>query len=147
MDPKPSSSKHQLSSSSYVMKQRFKSQISSTSTVTSSQDIPGTLEKSCSPPPKRQCKGDRIETELSRLRELSTLNDESISVNPFETQSDDRDIVRDISKSPVHPKVELPDYLSDDDRDETVNFFHSPETTDLAGKYCLLKKNTCIGFN
>lgn len=40
----------------------------------------------------------------------------------------------DISKSPIHPKVELPDYLSDDDRDDAVVFFNSPEASELPGR-------------
>lgn len=115
-----------------MTKQRLKSQISSTSTVTSSQDLPACSEKPSSPPPKRQCKNDHIETELSRLRELT--NEESILANHFASQSDDRNIGVDISKSPVHPKVELPDYLSDEDRDEAVSFFHSPEASELPGR-------------
>ncbi|KAK9752440.1 BTB/POZ domain [Popillia japonica] len=126
---KPSSSKGL--SPSYITKQRFKSQISSTSTVTSSQDVPASSEKPGSPPPKRHCKNEHIETELSSVRDI--LPEETLMANHLVGHPDYKNNGGDISKSPIHPKVELPDYLSDDDRDDAVVFFNSPEASELPG--------------
>lgn len=95
-----------------------KSPISSSSTVTSSQDI-NSSPIATSPPPKKQCKSERlVDTELPKLRQLK----DEISFN----QSDNQ----------IAPKLELPDYLSDDDvRDEsTSRFYPTTDVTELPGK-------------
>ncbi|XP_022917485.1 broad-complex core protein isoforms 1/2/3/4/5-like isoform X2 [Onthophagus taurus] len=146
LNPKPSSSKHGPSFPLKHSRIAHKSHISSSSssTVTSSQDVPANnnnnINKIGSPPPsKRQCKNERIESDLQRLKELSTFNEEAISVNPFSLQEDvERNgVVGDgiETKSPgVIPKVELPDYISDEEKDENSDFYqHSPNAADLTG--------------
>ncbi|RZB84917.1 zinc finger and BTB domain-containing protein 12, partial [Asbolus verrucosus] len=120
LNPQPS--KHTSVNSKH---KSTKQQISSSSTVTSSQDISNSVS---SPPPKRQCKS---ESEISRIRQIK---DDVMTVNPFALQSDNRNQV-EINKSNVQPKVELPDYLSDEDaRDDNISNFYSPaDVTELPG--------------
>lgn len=91
--------------------------VTPTSTVTSSQDVPMDVQSSLnvpnlSSPPVKRCKS---ETEF-RLRK-----EDSMTVNPFALQD---------PRSPVEltPKVELPDYVSDDehDPDNISGTFYSP---------------------
>ncbi|CAH0555266.1 unnamed protein product [Brassicogethes aeneus] len=110
-----------------ILKNRLnKSQINSSSTVTSSQDI-AAKETHSSPPPKRQCKSD---TELPRLKQIK---EETISVNPFALQNDIKQL------DPIQPKEELPDYLSDEDRDDNMDNldnlpnFYVRDVTELPG--------------
>lgn len=119
MNPHPSTSKHTDS------KQK-KPHISSSSTVTSSQDI-ATINDSPplenSPPPKRQCKNERLDAELPRM--VRQLKEE---IN-FNIQSDNH--------NQIEPKLELPDYLSDDDirEDGTSRFYPATDVTELPGKF------------
>lgn len=94
-------------------KHKLIKQVSSSSTVTSSQDISNTGNIS-SPPSKRQCKS---ESEVSRIK----IKDDAMTVNPFALQE-------------VQPKMELPDYLSDDDGRDDNNFYSSNEVTELPGE-------------
>ncbi|KAL3268041.1 hypothetical protein HHI36_007171 [Cryptolaemus montrouzieri] len=104
-----------------------KPHISSSSTVTSSQDLPKELSPSPSPPPKRQCKS---ESEVPRLR---ALKEESMSVNPFAIQSEVRSQL-ELSTSGLQPKIELPDYLSDEEaREDISNFYGGSDLTELPG--------------
>lgn len=112
-----------------------KPQISSSSTVTSSQDVSDVnLPNNSSPPSKRQCKS---ESELPRLRKDDT-------INPFGISESINQL--DLTKNIVQPKVELPDYLSDVDVDDDVrednfdglpNFYPHSDVTELPGKYIL----------
>ncbi|XP_030761600.1 zinc finger and BTB domain-containing protein 11-like isoform X2 [Sitophilus oryzae] len=96
-------------------------QISSTSTVTSSQDVPLDdlsnilMPNSSSPAPKRHCKS---ETEI-RVRK-----EESMTVNPFAIQGESRS-QPELLKTGLFPKVELPEYISDDDNDASSNFYNT----------------------
>lgn len=133
LNPQPSTSKYALPTASSNSKQRLvKSQISSSSTVTSSQDVSANSPPtSSSPPVKRHCKNDRVDTELPRFRQIK----DDISVNPFALQSDSRS-PSESSKSSIQPKVELPDYLSDEDMKEDNNtpLYTSGDITELPGK-------------
>ncbi|XP_068899015.1 broad-complex core protein isoforms 1/2/3/4/5-like isoform X4 [Tenebrio molitor] len=122
LNPQPS--KHASISSKH---KTIKQQISSSSTVTSSQDITNNSTSISSPPPKRQCKS---ESEVSRIRQIK---EEAMTVNPFALQNDNR--TQELNKSLVQPKVELPDYLSDDDgRDDNIsNFYSAGDVTELPG--------------
>lgn len=73
-----------------------------------------------SPPPKKQCKSERLDSELPRLRQLK----EEINYN----QSDNH--------NQIAPKLELPDYLSDDEirEDATSRFYPTTDVTELPGK-------------
>ncbi|XP_044755682.1 BTB/POZ domain-containing protein 18-like isoform X1 [Coccinella septempunctata] len=105
-----------------------KPHISSSSTVTSSQDIPKELSPSPSPPPKRQCKS---ESDVPRLR---AVKEESLSgVNPFALQTEVRSQL-ELSKTSLQPKLELPDYSSEDEmREDISNFYGGSELTELPG--------------
>lgn len=119
LNPHPSTSKHSN------CKQK-KSPISSSSTVTSSQDVATNNSSpiASSPPPKKQCKNERlIEPELPKIRQLKEENN-------FNVQSDNHN-------NQIEPKLELPDYLSDDDvRDDgTSRFYPTTDVTELPGKF------------
>ncbi|KAJ8965090.1 hypothetical protein NQ314_004391 [Rhamnusium bicolor] len=131
------SSKHKLE----------KPQISSSSTVTSSQDIPDiNLPNISSPPSKRQCKS---ESELPRLRKEDTINPFAVSESRIQL---------DLAKTTLQPKVELPDYLSDVDVDDDVredndtdnldglpNFYSPGDVTELPGGMEIIPRTT--GYN
>ncbi|XP_049823984.1 uncharacterized protein LOC109602359 isoform X3 [Aethina tumida] len=108
-------------------KAKSRAQISSSSTVTSSQDVAAN-EAHSSPPPKRPCKSD---AELPRLRQIK---EESMSVNPFAMQQQERS---QLDKASIQPKEELPDYLTDGDEDDHLdnmpNFYTSNDVTELPG--------------
>ncbi|XP_015839147.1 zinc finger and BTB domain-containing protein 12 isoform X1 [Tribolium castaneum] len=90
-----------------------KHKVSSSSTVTSSQDVSNTSVSS--PPSKRQCKS---EPEVPRVK----IKEDAI--NPFALQEPrNQDLVQ--------PKMELPDYLSDDDGRES--HFYAGDVTELPG--------------
>ncbi|XP_050302941.1 protein tramtrack, beta isoform-like isoform X3 [Anthonomus grandis grandis] len=99
------------------------SQIPFSSTITSSQDVAldvPVLPSVASPVPKRS----KSETEI-RLRK-----DDSMTLNPFALQTE--------SRSPIDlmPKMELPDYTSEDDNeqdDESSNFYVKNCGGDLLG--------------
>lgn len=104
------------------------SQISPTSTVTSSQDLPVdipnlVMPNISSPAPKRS----KSETEI-RLRK-----EDSMTVNPFAIQNDSRNPIE------LKPKVELPEYISDEDNepddqeDSSFSFYPGNEGNNLAG--------------
>lgn len=120
LNPHPSTSKHTDN-----CKPKKSHNISSSSTVTSSQDV-ATNDSSPvanSPPPKRQCKNERlVDSELPRM--VRQLKEE---IN-FNIQSDNH--------SQIEPKLELPDYLSDDDirEDGTSRFYPATDVTELSGK-------------
>ncbi|XP_063921921.1 protein tramtrack, beta isoform-like isoform X1 [Zophobas morio] len=120
LNPQPS--KHLSATTKHKL---MKPQISSSSTVTSSQDVSTNIS---SPPPKRQCKS---ESEVSRIRQIK---DESMNLNPFALQNDNRN-QSETNKNLVQPKMELPDYLSDDDgRDDNISNFYPPgDVTELPG--------------
>lgn len=134
LNPQPSTSKLASSIISSNIKQKLsKSQISSSSTVTSSQDISANSSPSANspPPPKRQCKPERLDTELPRLRQIK---DDLMTVNPFALQTDTRDEI-EVSKTSIQPKMELPDYLSDEDlrEENTPPFYTRGDVTELPG--------------
>ncbi|CAG9759674.1 unnamed protein product [Ceutorhynchus assimilis] len=91
--------------------------------TTSSQDVPIdkpdiNIPNVSSPAPKRS----KSETEI-RLRK-----DDSMTVNPFALQNE--------SRSPIElmPKVELPEYISDEDNepdDNSLNFYPGNDTGDI----------------
>ncbi|XP_018563635.1 protein jim lovell isoform X1 [Anoplophora glabripennis] len=115
-------------------------QISSSSTVTSSQDVPDVnLPNNSSPPSKRQCKS---ESELPRLRKDDTTNTFAISESINQL---------DLTKNALQPKVELPDYLSDVDVDDDVredhfdglpNFYPHGDVTELPGGMEIIPQTT-----
>ncbi|XP_076266790.1 uncharacterized protein LOC143200254 isoform X2 [Rhynchophorus ferrugineus] len=119
-------------------------QISSTSTVTSSQDVSPDnatipVPNSSSPTPKRQCKS---ETDI-RLRK-----DDSMTVNPFAIQSDSRNSAE--MKPSLLPKVELPEYISDDENDNeqddnSPNFYTGNDTSLLAGGVDIIPQSGNFG--
>lgn len=110
-----------------VNRQKSSKIISSSSTVTSSQDIPKELSPSPSPPPKRQCKTD-ADVAMSR-----SPKEESMNVNPYAIQADVRSQL-ELSNSPLQPKIELQDYSSDDEtREDISNFYGGSELTELPG--------------
>lgn len=123
LNPHPSTSKH----SNFKPK---KSHISSSSTVTSSQDVAtnNSPPVASSPPPKRHCKSERLESELPKISQLQEENN-------FNVQTDNH--------SQIEPKLELPDYLSDDDirEDGTSRFYPATDVTELPGKLCFSLKN------
>nr|XP_023024412.1 protein abrupt-like isoform X1 [Leptinotarsa decemlineata] len=98
--------------------------ISSSSTVTSSQDIPDiSLPNESSPPLKRVCKS---EPQLFHLKKEEAINPFAFieNCNQMETLKS------------IQPKVELPDYLSDEgdedvDENETDGLSHFYPTADL----------------
>lgn len=87
------------------------------------------VEAHSSPPPKRPCKSD---AELPRLRQIK---EESMSVNPFAMQQQERS---QLDKASIQPKEELPDYLTDGDEDDHLdnmpNFYTSNDVTELPGE-------------
>lgn len=131
LNPQPSTSKNSSSLLSSNIKQRLlRSQISSSSTVTSSQDVSANSSNGpTSPPPKRQCKTERLDTELTRVRPAK---DDIMTVNPFALQQEG-------NKSTIQPKIELPDYLSDEDiREEGAStFYGTGDVTELPGEFYL----------
>ncbi|XP_045473792.1 modifier of mdg4-like isoform X2 [Harmonia axyridis] len=128
----PQSSKHSIS-----RQKSSKPHISSSSTVTSSQDVPKEMSPSPSPPPKRQCKSV---SDVSRPRPVK---EEVISgVNPFAIQTEVRSQLEIISKSPLEPKIELPDYSSDDEtREDISNYYGGSELTELPGGTEIIPQN------
>ncbi|KAJ8984983.1 hypothetical protein NQ317_016894 [Molorchus minor] len=123
-----------------------KSQISSSSTVTSSQDVTD-LPKVSSPSSKRQCKS---ESELPRLKRSDDVG--SFAKNKTKNQLD-------LSKTTLQPKVELPDYLSDVDIDEDprddndndnldglTSFYQSGDVTELPGGMEIIPQTTAYTF-
>lgn len=91
-------------------KTKQKLHISSTMTVTSSQDI-----NESQPPSKRQCKADE--------------NNSKMTVNPFALQqTEELDLDKD--DDVLEPKIELPDYSSEE---EAIR----DEPPDLAGKFLM----------
>lgn len=107
----------------------MKQQISSTTTVTSSQDIP-TTDRVTPPPFKRQCKTDRTEVDIQRLKQLNVIDEDMISENQFVSQTENKNSLDPVVDS-LQPKLELPDYLSDDQEDS--NYFIRNNTKDLSG--------------
>ncbi|KAJ8909710.1 hypothetical protein NQ315_012850 [Exocentrus adspersus] len=112
--------------------------ISSSSTVTSSQDVTNVnIPNISSPPPKRQCKS---ESELPKLR-----TDDAI-VNSFAISDNINQL--DLTKDTLQPKVELPDYLSDvdddvreDNFDALPNLCPRSDVTELSDSDCSNNKN------
>ncbi|KAK9879975.1 hypothetical protein WA026_008486 [Henosepilachna vigintioctopunctata] len=101
-----------------------KQHISSSSTVTSSQDPPKEMSPSPSPPPKRPCKSE------SELPHLSEMREESMNVNPVTIHSEEHSQL----ESALQPKLELPDYLSDEEVKEDIsNFYGGSDLTELPG--------------
>ncbi|KAL1497313.1 hypothetical protein ABEB36_008297 [Hypothenemus hampei] len=102
-------------------------QLTPTSTVTSSQDVPMDVSNVInpivsSPSPKKS----KSETEI-RVRK-----DDSMTVNPFAIQTEPR------AQIELIPKVELPEYFSDDDHDDnngysTINFYSANGIEDIIG--------------
>ncbi|KAF2905749.1 hypothetical protein ILUMI_00426 [Ignelater luminosus] len=135
LNPQPSSSKVQLCSpSSTNTKSRLsKTKISScSSTVTSSQDINFPSSPGSPPPAKRQCKSDKPDHDSHRTRQTSTSKDETMSVNPFALQTDAQ---INVAGTTIQPKLEIPDYLSDDEgrEDGSSNFNSIGDITELTG--------------
>lgn len=61
-----------------------------------------------------------------------------LNINPFAIQQNERlenfDDVDD-NRNAIQPKLEIPDYLSDDDKEETLrNYLRNGEVTELTGK-------------
>ncbi|XP_018335592.1 protein bric-a-brac 1-like isoform X4 [Agrilus planipennis] len=115
LNPQPSSSKTLLHSNNKQVS-TTKTQESSSSTVTSSQDFNFSLSPNRSPTSKRLCKNDRAYINSPIIRDLP--KDDSINVNPFALQNDIRNYM---SFEAFEPKVEMPDYLSDDETKEGKN--------------------------
>ncbi|CAH1154070.1 unnamed protein product [Phaedon cochleariae] len=113
---------------------------SPSSTVTSSQDIADSLPNIDSPP-KRLCKS---ESEMPRLNSNEAINPFAILENHLQM---------DLSKT-LQPKVELPDYLSDDGDDDTKEdqesdglsrFYASADIAELPGGMEIIPQVS--GFN
>lgn len=115
----------------------MRSQISSSSTVTSSQDVSANSVPS-SPPPKRQCKTERLDTEGARVRQSK---DDELTVNPFALQQESRGQV-ELTKTTIQPKLELPDYLSDEELREEgpAAFYGAGDVTELPGKLAMFNR-------
>ncbi|KAK5645425.1 hypothetical protein RI129_006725 [Pyrocoelia pectoralis] len=122
LNPQPSSSKSQLCSSSSSKPRLTKTKISScSSTVTSSQDI-----NPISPPPsKKSCQMGKNNIQLLRNKQTFEI----------EGQLDEMNIA---------PKVELPDYLSDDEgkEDGCSNFNSIGDITELSGGMEIIPTHT-----
>ncbi|XP_072391546.1 uncharacterized protein [Diabrotica undecimpunctata] len=74
------------------------------STVTSSQDVPEALPLVSSPPAKKHCKDD---TELNSERQEEAVN--SYGIKDIVSEEKTKELAKNFE-----PKLELPDYLSDD---------------------------------
>lgn len=124
LNPQPTTSRHITGKHKPLLKTQH---ISSTSTVTSSQDFSASHQNTSTPPPsKRPCK----DPDIQKVRQNK---DDFITVNPFAVQSENRGPV-DSNLNAIQPKVELPDYLSDDDREDPINdCLRNEEVTELSG--------------
>ncbi|XP_017771793.1 PREDICTED: zinc finger and BTB domain-containing protein 17 isoform X2 [Nicrophorus vespilloides] len=108
------------------MKSNLEKSIQGNSTVTSSQDL---LAGSSTPPPAAKRQGNpEAESNESDLLKLKELND-AIIANPFENL--------DI----CGPKVELPDYLSDEDKEDARNYYLS-SINNLTGGMEIIPQNS-----
>ena len=91
--------------------------------MTSSQDVPvPPAEKTPTPSPKRHCKNDITETDSTRLRQFTAINEDGAKSGPFAVINH-----HGTGRNAIYPKVELPDYLSDEEREDVVNFYNGAD--------------------
>lgn len=104
---------------------------SCSSTVTSSQDVNCPQSPESPPPSKRHCKSDRSDLELSKNR-TNSVKEEVAGLNTLTVQTDTQ---FSLGSSSLQPKIEIPDYISDDEgREEgSTNFNSITDITELTG--------------